>query len=212
MAVGQTPNYSQGNPYNTNVSPIGVPASVGAATSSGGGGTQNDTPYPPTSFTLNATGTGAVVKFQSYDGTYESINGTLGGALFTVTELPDRASIGRGAVSLLGADVIAYFLSVYALRIDYVNYQATTSGQLSNPLKFYTAGIDGTNTTRLRSVAKDLSNLANVSTLQPIGNIPVLKHNTAMTVLVNNTVVVGLTFAVNSVIPYTQFLGMGFTA
>lgn len=201
-----TNQYNQmgGNPSQLQYNP---PPSVGGNSGNGA----SDTIIFPSSFTLTATGTGAVVKLQSYDSTYESINGTLGSATFAVTELPDRASIGDGGVTLLGVDVLRKFLSVYAVRIDYVNYLSSSAVQLANPLKFYTAGIDGTNTTKVKSIAKDLSNLANVSTLQPVTGIPLLKHNTAMTVLVNNTATVSLTFAVNSCVPYNTYMGMGFS-
>lgn len=154
--------------------------------------------------TLSATGTGANVKMQSPDNTVESINGTLGAEKFTVDQLPDRTGLALGGAALLGIDVLRAFLTVYAVYAQYIQYDGGSTGQLSNPIKFLTASPFGTLGTDQITPSSFTSNMQQTATLVDIrrqGGF-ILAGNTAIQLLVANTVTVHMNFMGCSLIPY----------
>ena len=156
--------------------------------------------------TLSATGTGANVKMQSADNTVESINGTLGSAVFTVDQLPDRAGLALGGANLLGIDVLRAFLTVYAVYAQYIQYDGGSTGQLANPIKFLTAspfGTLGTDQITPSSFASNMQQTATLVDLRRPGGF-ILASNTAIQLLVANTVTVHINFMGCSLIPYNQ--------
>ncbi len=170
------------------------------------GGTGGKIYKIPSQFTLNATGTGANVKLQAFDNTPDSIQGTLGANIFTVSELPDRAGLALGGAALLGVDVLRGALATYAARIAYVNYNASASSQLANPLKVYRGCIDGTIFIESKSVSASQSNMQFNAALIPINGEWLLTANTSLQMMVNNGVTVNLTFSVNGLVPYNTVL------
>lgn len=156
--------------------------------------------------TLSATGTGANVKMQSADGTVESINGTLGAAVFTVDQLPDRAGLALGGAALLGIDVLRTFLLMWAIKVEYIQFEGGSTGQLSNPLRMLTASPFGNVNTDSITPSQFTNNMQQNTTLvnlqKPGGFL--LAGNTALQLLVNNTVSVKISFMNCALIPYNS--------
>lgn len=183
--------------------PVGGGASaVGASCVSGRAAFNNGAGV----LTLSATGTGANVKMQSADGTVESINGSLGAAVFTVDQLPNRAGLALGGAALLGIDVLRAFLMMWAIKAEYIQFEGGSTGQLANPLRFLTASPFGNVNTDSITPSQFSNNMQQNTTLvnltKPGGFL--LAGNTALQLLVNNTVDIKASFMNCSLIPYNQ--------
>ena len=155
--------------------------------------------------TLRATGTGANVKMQSFDGTVESINGTLGAAVFTVDQLPDRAGLALGGANLLGIDVLRNVLAMFAIKAEYIQFDGGSSANLSNPLRILSASAFGTLNTDSVTPSTFANNMQQNATLvsltKPGGFI--FAGNTALQLFVNNTVTVTISLMNCGMIPLT---------
>lgn len=160
-----------------------------------------------TSFTLSGTnggGAAAPIKMQSADDVVELGQGTLGAISFTVNELPDRAGLALGGAALLGIDGLRKRLTIYAQLVSYVNYWGSTAAQLNNPLKVISGNLDGSSSTKSKSVAKDANNQQNVTNLIAITGEWILAGNAALQMTVAAGVTVALTFAVRTQVPYNR--------
>ncbi len=104
-------------------------------------------------------------KMQSYDGAVESILGTQGTVNFSVSQLPDRATLEIGGGTLYGINVVRRRLSLFAMLMQQVNYSGTTSAQLTNPINLLTANIDGTTGTQVVNVDAMVNNMQQNSAL-----------------------------------------------
>lgn len=167
--------------------------------------------YPiPRQFTLTGTnggGAAANFKMQSGDSVVEcALNASLGPNSFSVVELPDQAGLDIGGANLLGINALRRAVQTYAVVIDYINYSASTSAQLNNPLRFVTGNIDGTTTSVARSVARDKSNMQFDNTLIPIDGPILLTANTGLQLSVNAGATVNLACAISKLVPYSQIL------
>lgn len=187
-----------------NAPPRGIPASYGSGEScySGRAAFNNGAGV----LTLSSTGTGANVKMQSADDTVESINGSLGAAVFTVDQLPDRAGLALGGAALLGIDVLRKFLLMFAIRAEFIQYDGGSTGQLANPLRFLTASPFGNVNTDSITPSVFSNNMQQTAALvnltKPGGFI--LAGNTALQLLVNNTVTVKISLHNVQLIPLVK--------
>lgn len=189
---------------NMNIASSPVPAAYGSGEScfSGRAAFNNGAGV----LTLSSTGTGANVKMQSADDTVESIQGTLGAAVFTVDQLPDRAGLALGGANLLGIDVLRKFLLMFAIRAEYIQYDGGSTGQLANPLRFMSASPFGNVNTDSVTPSQFSNNMQQTAALvnltKPGGFI--LAGNTALQLLVNNAVTVKISFHNVQLIPLVK--------
>lgn len=155
---------------------------------------------------VNATGAAVLTKLQSADGAVEAINATLGAAKFTVDELPDRAGLGFGGGTQLGADVLRDALKTFALQICKINYDAGATSQLSLPIKIYSGNIYGNIGSTSISVGADVNNMQNNATLISIVRKITFSSNKAiqLSIVANNEVT--LAMVVEKVIPYAYLV------
>lgn len=161
---------------------------------------------PPSSFTLIGAANAAdqVIKMQGFDGVVESILGTQGTVVFTVSTLPDRAGLALGGAALLGIDCLRSRLATFALLVGQVNYDGGIATQLRQPINILTGNLDGSTGKQVLNVDQYVNNMQQIASLVTITTPVTLTGNTLITMTKLATASIGLTLSSMQAVPYND--------